>query len=273
MRLALLITLGLLAPRSAAAECTEPPVFSPPKGTHVPAHPTFLVTLPTPELHDLDVRSAHARRVLASGADFALVRVDSYATTGKLDVMVSRPRRIHFSDYELGDSDPNVVEIIGVTRSDEQTVEITATGNPIGFRFAWDDGRSTVIATAEQGHHLVARLGKVPCFGWNLDAELLAQDRAFALFALFADGSEQRLGVSRLQLAEDVVQMPTDLVGAQLGRVPRAAPPPPIVRTEHTTIIQRAPWPGWSGALGGFAVILGAAFLRRRRRDHRPRYR
>lgn len=273
-RIALTTFAFLVAPAIAAAEdCIDKPLFSPPRGTSVPPYPTIFVTMPRPRLTEFHTEHPHRTTTVESSEYFTMVRVDLAVAGGKPTMAVSGDtRRIYFSEYEIGEAAPSFVEITGVLRSDDHTVEITGTGNPIALRFAWDDGRETLVPTQQHRDVFVAQLGNVPCIGWNISQERLAELHSFALYAVYVDGSQERIGVAKLQIADSDLVMPTNLVHEATPRAaaPQVAlPPPPI----PTTIIQRAPWPGWSGALGGFAVVLGAGFLRRRRRNHTPRYR
>ena len=269
MRTLVAITFAVGLASHAHAECHDPPVIAPPHGARLPPYPTVLVTMPTPRYHELDIRTPHSTTSVGSGRDFETVRVDLYAARGDVQLSVhGAPRRTHFSRYQIGAAEPNVVAVTSVTRGGEHVIDFMLRGNAIGLRFAFDDGHTTIVAI-DKG---LARLGLVPCFGWNIDAKRLATDRGFALSALFPDGSEQRIGTSRLQLDADTpaMQMPTDLVG-----ISRGEPTEVINRTESASMAPVVVHPPWSmalvGALGGITVAVGASLLRRRR-AHEPRY-
>jgi hypothetical protein len=273
------ITFALaLLPLQAHADCRERPIFSPPHGTPLPPYPTILVTLPAPTYRELRVQTPHSTTKVGSSKDFETLRVDLYAARGIAEIAVSGlPRRVFFNRYELGVAMPNFVEVSGVTRGSEDTIDFTLRGNAIGLRFAFDDAHTTIVATQQIDLETqLAQIGRVPCFGWNVEQDRLAGGRAFTLFAMFSDGSEQRVGVSRMQLDVDTpaLEMPTDLVGIERGRPTQLvtqlassslAPPARIIE-------QTPSWPiALVGALGAIVILVGVGHLRRRR-DHESHY-
>lgn len=257
-----------LIPIHVRAECHERPIFSPPHGTPLPPYPTILVTLPTPTYHELRVETPHSTTTVGSGKDFETVRIELYAALGTAQLAVSGlPRRVFFGRYELGVAAPNFVEVTGVTRGSMHTIDFTLRGNAIGLELVFEDANTTIVATQQiDAETQLAQLGKLPCFGWNIEERRLAQDRAFTLFAMFADGSKQRIGVSRMQLDVETpeIRMPTDLVGVERGRPTQLVTQlAPATIAAPVTIVHESPW--WTmlvGVLGGVAVLIGAWLAR-----------
>jgi hypothetical protein len=281
----------------AAASCASPRVgFLPAPGATVPPRPTIYVFIPRPHLGERRVTvegaEASVEPVTASRA-YEVVRVRVLAHEPNQEFAVrwsdsddADPEAGHRARYRVGIAPPNRARVVGVTRHlDEWTcsfadaIKLELDGTAIAYRLDWRDGETTVVPADDRalwpsygeapapGTITSAELGHLDCLGYSVDPEALARPRAFELYALFADGSELRIGSSVAQLGEAGVRLPTELVDQ--GQDVR------LYNVSTTSVIAERPPPWWTaapGALGGAVVLLGGALLGlRRHRDHAPR--
>jgi hypothetical protein len=283
-----IVTLGRLP--EADAECGSPQVgFLPASGETVPPRPTIYVFVPHPGEARVVVEGAAASIEPVSKSEaYEVVRVRVLADDPghEFDVHLRSaenpdPRSGRSAHYQVGDTPPDRARVIGVARhthkwtcSYADTIRLELDGTAIAYRFAWRDGSTTVIPADdnvmwpmdEAGVVTKASLGHLDCMGHSIDPEALASPRAFDLYALFADGSELRIGSSVAQLGDRGVRLPAELVDEGHDERPYAL---------VTQVVEQRP-PAWRtaalGALGGAVALLGVALVRRRRRrDHTPR--
>jgi hypothetical protein len=269
-------------PRTAAAcQCYDSTPFAvPDPGTVVPTQPTFYVFVPrTPfndEHHDAEVRGVpFTRRLVTRSSAFQVWRIDVLATAGSFELELDGYDPVR---YTIGPTPQNHTRIIGVEQTGSLSevygctthiaFDFETTGTAIAYRFAWSDGTSTILPAyrSQYAPNALTALGRIGCDDgkWNDDG--LAQSRAFVMFALFADGSEHKLGSSTAWLGPNGSRVPIELANAKVDP-PRASRPPPPMNVEVTTW-----WRQMVAASAGMLVVaalLGlVAFARSRRRKH-----
>jgi hypothetical protein len=219
--------------------------------------------------------------------------------------------------YKVGAAPPpNRTRVVGVTRntfrwmcSSEDVIRLKFESTAIAYRVAWADDSTTILPGdvgalwnpyrdyGSPSRVTATELGSINCLRDSVAPEALARQRAFELYALYADGSEVRIGSSIAQLGKDGVRLPMELLsnGGKGGADEPIAPQRVISAddvwsavmdggTERATRAGEPPagapaarphlvWSAAAGALGGAAALLGAALLRRRRRrNHEPRH-
>jgi hypothetical protein len=302
MKLSLLVATAALGVAAlgpvpeARASCETPKVgFLPAPGGTLPPHPTIYVFVPRHhppgKLVTIEGTEASFEPVATSRA-YEVVRV-RVAASKPGDEFTVRWRyadifdsdRGYLARYRIGATPPNRARVVGVTRhldrwmcSFADAIRLELDGTAIAYRVDWRDGETTIVPAdgdalwpaykdaPAPGTVTATELGHLNCLGYSVDPEALARPRAFDLYALFADGSELRIGSSIAQLGDQGVRLPAELVGEV-----RDARPYPV----STAMVAEWLPPWWTaapGALGGAVVLLGGALLgRRRHRDHAPR--
>lgn len=306
-----LLVVVMSGSRNAEAMCATPRGgFSPRAGTVMPARGTAYLFAPIwgrslreaagvddpPGEPTIEVEGArYTSRVVVTSTLYIVVRVDYEATAPRIS-MRWRESGEPAASYPIGKAAPSsanhatVVKVEHVesswTCSHNDTIDIALDSNAIAYRLAWVDGTSTVVPADTQilwSHHQdtaepveqLIQLGHLNCLGHNVDPTLFASARAFQLFALFADGSEQVFRTAGAMLREGEVRLPHELLlatarpsssreglEASASSEPLDAPP----RGRLWTLI------GSGAVLGGALLTLLLQHLRTRRRDHVPRY-
>ncbi len=189
--------------------------------------------------------------------------------------------------YPVGTPDANRATVIDVghtkygwTCSHQDTIDLTMTGNAVAYRLEWSDGVSTLLPANEsalwgvdedsqsQSSHTL-EIGYMNCIGSRVDLEALATLREVELLALFSDGSERRLGLTKMKLERMGVRLPWELLHAAVAVVPSARPDPDEPRVKE---LGDPVWPAWLtlGALAGTGsvALAGLAWLAHRRSDY-----
>jgi hypothetical protein len=299
-RLLLAAGLGIVmlarAPRADAC-CARPNVgFSPASGTILPPRPTIYVFIPREMslLYEAQVfvggvgtiagRAGAIVELVAKSHAYEVVRVRVLDHQPGLELTVrwvsTLGETVGRASYRVGDPPPDRARVVGVTHEEGDetglstgSIRLELEGTAIAYRLTWDDGSTTILPADDAIMWTAidenprppptADLGHVGCVGYSVDLEELSHPRAFDLHALFADGSELRIGSSTAQLGGHGVRLPLELVnGAPDARGLEVA----------TRLVAPPWWTGAVGALGGAVALAGAALLgRRRRRDHMPR--
>lgn len=265
--------------------------FSPPPGTVLPASATVYLFVVNhdferePPAIGLEVDGARftARRI-ATMPQYEVVRIDLASSSREV---VIRWKSEHAYDatevrYPVGSPAPGDVHVTGVSDthtawacSHTDTIDITLTGNAIAYRLDWSDGTSDVVPAnlgvlwgrygrdeaAPSSHQLA--LGFVSCMGDLVEPGRLATLRTFRLVALFADGSERRLGPASARLDHRTVRLPWELLRATTAdgppeplRAPVPARPTPPSAAPAPSQPGGDPRPTWPmiGALAGLAA-------------------
>jgi hypothetical protein len=317
---ALAMTLSPGGITEAGAMCDSPePAILPAPGTPLP---------PDPTLYAFDPDHNPKARLIVEGAEASIERVaesPAYDVT-RIRVHARAPGheiRLYWRDgngstsrpahYRVGAATPpNQARVVGVTRhtwdwtcSFADTIKLELEGTAIAYRVAWADGSTTFLpaddrvmwpgnaddaAALAPARITAAELGHINCMGYSVAPEALARPRPFVLYALYADGSEVRIGSAIAQLGEDGVRLPVELV-ADAGEIaPQRVIPADGARDaaeaaeapEAPEATDDDPAPGAAarqalirlatalGMVGGVIALVGAALLRRRR-DHAPR--
>jgi hypothetical protein len=268
MRLALLCLLAaiLAAPalgaRSASADCARPRgEFLPPRATHLPARGVVYLIIPeTPQYYTtpldeaegalvedtLEVRGAtFSARILQEDRFSTVVRIDYRATAEQMTLRWTLDTEV-LASYQISTapSDPNRATVTAVDRLEDEwscsysdTIDIALHSN--AYRVAWEDGTTTFLSdqfftsdpSLDTPLSQLVRLGHYSCLGYNVDPELLAEQRSFQLFALFADGTEAAFPVARTRLEDYAITLPTELVHTTASAAPSALLAPAPITT------------------------------------------
>lgn len=289
------IAIGMFAVFVAAAnvraaeacQCDDStPFVLPDPGTVVPSQPTFYVFVPRTQFnyehHDAEVRGAEfTRRLVTRSSAFHVWRIDVLAAAGSFELKLGAYDAVR---YTIGPTPPNQARIVGIEQTGSLSdvygcythvaFDFETTGTAIAYRFAWSDGTSTILPAyrSQYAPNALTALGRIGCDGgkWNDDG--LAGSRAFVMFALFADGSEHKLGSSTARFGLDGSRVPVELVNAKVPRPPPAPIPPPPMNVEVTTWWRQVVAAS-AGTLAVAAVLGLVAVARSRRREHIARSR
>ncbi len=281
---AALASFVVVTPRVAeACQCSEgSPEVVPGPHLIVPPNPMLLVFVPPDHSRagfdgGYITGAPSVTRMVARSPAFDVWRHDVMQTSGSFTLQLNAQAYA----YTIGPTPPNRARVVGVEQNGSLgepvgcgrhvALDLETTGTAIAYRFAWEDGTSTILRAdrIEDTETAAAALGLLGCDGgvWNdLGLDRL---RRFVLYAQFADGSEHKLGASTARLGPSGSRVPLELIGARIEPRAPARPPP-------STVIEAASW--WkqtlgagAGALGGVLLCGALALARARRRDHRPR--
>ncbi|HVK86419.1 MAG TPA: hypothetical protein VM513_20010 [Kofleriaceae bacterium] len=281
---AVVVAVLALAGRPRVADACHcdgdgPPIVVPDHVTILPPNPTLYVFAPPSDIHvehGAEIHGARSvSRVVATSPKYIVWRHDVQLASGSFEVRVGPYYTVK---YTIGDTPPNEAHIIGVekagdfdrwTCSTHVAFDLESTGNAIAYRFAWSDGTSTILPVWRSNYvpHGATALGLVGCDDGRWNAYGLDQQRDLVLSALFADGSEHKLGTSSAWLSRAGARVPVELVGAKLAPPAPAPAPPPTVMLETTT------WWRQALAAGAGVLVVGVlaavvARIGRRRRPH-----
>lgn len=307
----------------AGAICDSPEhAVLPASGTTVPPQPTLYAFNPHPSLEGrLVVEGAEASiEPVAAAPAYHVTRIRVHAPDPgdefRLYWRYANGTSSHPAHYQVGATPtPNQARVVGVTHhtmdwtcSFADTIKLELQGTAIAYRVAWADGEMTILPADDRAlwpagssrgdadapapaRVTVAELGHVNCMGHSVAPEALARSRPFVLYALYADGSEVRLGSAIAQLGKDGVRLPVELVAGASEIAPQRVVPadgawdaaeadaaaaadaadaggePAFDAAARQALIQLA-----TGiAMVGGVIALVCAALLRRRRDHEPR--
>ncbi len=276
--------LAVVAPRVAeACQCEEAsPEVVPGPDSIVPPNPTLFVFV-TPRYSQAGFDGGYVNvvhsitRLVARTPAFDVWRHDVMQSSGSFTLHLNSDSY----EYKIGPTPPNRARVVGVEQNGSLSelggcgthvaIDLETTGTAIAYRFAWEDGSSTILRAyrSEYTKTADAALGLVGCDEGVWNDVGLDKLRRFVLYALFADGSEHKLGASAARLGPSGSRVPLELMGARI-EPPAPVDPPP------STVVEAASW--WkqtlgagTGALGGILLCGALALARARRRDHRPR--
>jgi hypothetical protein len=293
----------------ADAMCASPdPAFLPRSGEVVPPRPTLYAIVPdrsyatagrimVQDVHGIDVKPQIESVSKSDAYEILRIRVpleepgEHFTVSWHIGAEAADAEARYRASYRIGSAAPNRARVVGVTHhldrwtcSYADTIRLELEGTALAYRFAWHDGTTTIVpgddaaiwrhddsdsSGREPPATTYAELGHINCLGLSIDPEALDKVRGFELYALFADGSEVRLGSSSAQLGEQGVRLPLELVEVP-GVRPSAGPGAGAGEPATFAVISEGPSPWWSaalGALGGAIALAGvaiAAGLRRR---------
>ena len=293
----------------ADAMCASPdPAFLPRTGEVVPPRPTLYAIVPdraylgegriaVEDGYGIDVKPQLETVSKSDAYEIVRIRVpleepgERFTVSWRFGGEAADAQPRYRASYRIGSAAPNRARVVGVSRHLEQwtcshadTIRLELEGTALAYRFAWHDGTTTTVPAddgaiwrhgdsdvpgKEPPATTFAELGHLDCLGMSIDPEALGKARSFELYALFADGSEVRLGSSSAQLGEQGVRLPLELVDVP-GVRPIVGPGAGAGEPATFAVISEGPSPWWSaalGALGGAIALAGvalAAGLRRR---------
>lgn len=316
---ALALTLSPGGITEADAMCGSPEhTVLPAPGTPLPPEPTLYAFTPHRALEArliIEGAEASIERVAESHAyDVTRVRVHARDPGHEIRLYWRYPngRTSRPAHYRVGAATPpNQARVVGVTRytwnwtcSFADTIKLELEGTAIAYRVAWADGSTSILpadsrllwldnpddaAALEPVRTTTAELGHINCMGYSVAPQALARPRPFVLYALYADGSEVRIGSAIAQLGKDGVRLPVELVAGAGEIAPQrvipaagardaaasgeadedaAAPEPAPIAAARRVLLRLALA---LGIMVGGVIALVAVALLRRRRTHEPR--
>jgi hypothetical protein len=265
MRLAIgvVMLLGIAVPREASATCAPPDASWSPSGGPLPPNPTVYLFVPMG--HDATFTSnvPISTELVDRSGSFAVHRVRIHATTGVVRIDAPGLFAKTVAEYTIGEAAPNASLVMDVRHlhyfgmcSGSDALEFDIAGTATAYRFDWHDSATPTYMSARD-----PALGYLWCGANNVESAI-KQERGFELVALYADGSERRLGASTLMIGASHVRRPTELLG-YAGQIEEKLP----IR-EHRYGYRDEPLDdvdlGWFGVLAG----LGSLVLATRRLSH-----
>ncbi|MDB4954675.1 MAG: hypothetical protein JWO36_2244 [Myxococcales bacterium] len=277
-----------------ACECIDQESqISPPSGSVVSPYPTLYFFVPTKD--DERVRTAahddhghpleaHDEVVVKSRQGFSVHKIVVAAATGTIVLRWSQWSSWLEARYTIGTS-PKHARVIGV-RDDSgswacgqvKKLELELDSSAIAYRLEWSDGATTVLPARDAYRYVdpaapatILEIGRLPCERTNED---LSKLRTMTLFALYSDGSQERLGAAAAQLGDGGVRLPVELVQP-------TEPVNPVTPVRHDSLCEEPPptiqylSPWWLIPTGGVGSLVTLALVRflawRRPRTHVPR--
>jgi hypothetical protein len=180
---------------------------------------------------------------------FTTYRIQLHANHGAAWLRAPSHERALAAEYTLGMQPANTSLVTGLRHvesrrkcSSTEMIALDIVGTAVAYRVDWHDGSTTFMDAP--------RLGFIGCGAYNA---VLSELQGFDLVALYADGSEQRLGTSCAMIDHDRIRLPTELVG-HIGRIE----PKPQLELEWSEEDEPTSRFGWLVAHAGLLALVFA---------------